>query len=384
MQEAQSWMKSDGWKVVKTRSQDRYRKAKKYLEKTVKTMSDFLVEFDRMQEKFQHLARSLQVGISGGKTEKIKEEMKKWPEEIETYVEVVLASLAEEWGAAEETFTDSYVLELVSVKNHLDAVLGKGDRSRSTPCSVQALQKAIGDFDAAQDSDKTFSLLNIIGNVLREMFKELDWAHMSLKVEERMILADHMIVQQLLGNKYLRDMAELLRREAQAVLERYAQAIQEKDITNRYTLNGRHAPDLFHKCSQLRVEVTVRTYQANMDNELAQFWHGHNLDPEGKMKREILALQVTFPDEKYKARFLFELWFDAVHDRFISYESISMNKEIYPAHGTVTKNYEYTSLEDFLEHIGQKVFFVEVDIAKHLKEVAVRGSPVLGMLKKAA
>lgn len=51
-----SW--SDGWKVVETRSQERFKKAKKYLEKTVKSMNDLLAEFELVQGQFQHLTIS--------------------------------------------------------------------------------------------------------------------------------------------------------------------------------------------------------------------------------------------------------------------------------------------------------------------------------------
>ncbi|MBI4151467.1 hypothetical protein HY496_00725 [Candidatus Woesearchaeota archaeon] len=327
--------RNDAWESIPARIENRYRKVGKLFKRSIHEMNALLAEFDIILNEFKYLTRSLKVGIKNAKYEQIKERMKKWPEELETYTEIILSTLGEEWENAEEVFTDAFVNSIRDCVSSLNDVL-KGERYKDR--STTSLREAIDEFvkkETPANAEK-------IETVLKKIKSSLDNAAYDIHAEKFLMITDHLMAQQMLGDKFLRDHAGLLVRELQKRLNVYYQALEEQRIGGGDP--GKAALSIMSKRRGIEVIAGTRSWRTDS----IHFRH-----PLGDIKRQIVTIIIRFLDNKDSLGYDISLYYETERDRFRCIVR-RFFKETFL--GDVLKEYVFTELSDFLDDAPQEIF----------------------------
>ena len=350
--------RNDAWELIHKRIEKKYRKEGGLFKRSIKEMKELFAEYEVITKDFQYLIRSLKVGIKNRKYEKTRKRMKEWPEELDTYVEIVLSVLGEEWENAEEVFTDAFVNSVSSCVGYLNELMGKG---RDKENSTKALEAAIQAFL----EQETFENAEKIGEIFKKMKSSLDMAAYYLEVEKKLLITDHLMAQQLLGNKFLRDNVDLLARETEKRMEIYLQALERKRIEREYKARKKGMPEMVH------TERTIKITTGKGTDIQKSIHFQENM---GEVRCERVILYIKFLEDKRKLDYMAFIWYEAEKDRFRS----SVQKRNVQGWHDDFREFVFTNLSDFLEDIPRYLLFVtakdekELDLSRRLGKIPLR------------
>ncbi len=209
------------WEKISARIASKVAKADKYLTQTKKSLAELLAEVEAIDKDVKFYV-NLAIKIPGTRAQKILKNMPTWPENIQTYAEIIIQILGEEWDKEADSFPEELRSHIESLVRDLHEIIKIS--SETLTRNIQKLQEEPNDYRLKKE----------LAEIVVSLVEKIKSAQFYAAAEEKIIEKDHIIMQQLLANKHLRDSAEIFRKIVEKILrEIYATIVDQNNTNNQ-------------------------------------------------------------------------------------------------------------------------------------------------------
>lgn len=216
-------MGQEPWEKISARIASKVAKADKYLTQTKKSLAELLAEVEAIDKDVKFYV-NLAIKIPGTRAQKILKNMSTWPENIQTYTEIIIQILGEEWDKEADSFPEE-------LRSHIESLVR--DLHELIKISSETLTRNI---QKLQEEPNDYRLKKELSEIVDSLLDKIKSAQFYAAAEEKIIEKDHIIMQQLLANKYLRDSAEIFRKIVEKILREIYAAMVAKNDNNTYNI----------------------------------------------------------------------------------------------------------------------------------------------------
>ena len=267
-------MKLESWQRIGARIAPKVKKTELYLKETKYYLKQFLKTVEEMDEEF-NILKKLPSGLSNKRVSDILVIMPTWPEEIQTKAEMLLQILGSEYDKVIDSFPSELVNHIEKIQEDLYQIV-HGHTYKSLEILKEKINSIVKTMTSSSKFSKSEDLVDIQG-ILDNVIARIKSAQFYANAEEKIIEKEHIIMQALLGDKYLRDNASLFR---QALLK-----IAHDEFTKKRL-------ELLRKgCDDHPIPEVIDIQTKMIPYEVGSYHFKHVIIPQ--MNREMLLIHIN-------------------------------------------------------------------------------------------